>query len=139
MHSFALVDKASVSEARQLVRSELNDLHIDPSVSFECLLAMTEACTNALIHGGEEDAPPGELTWRIDRRRASFSIRDYSNQMWSPPEPSSDRSHDLEDLQPGGLGIEIMRDLMDEVNIEAGHPGTEVSMTKHLSGVPVGA
>jgi serine/threonine-protein kinase RsbW len=139
MHSFALVDKASVSEARQLVRSRLNDLDIDHSVSFECLLAMTEACNNALIHGGEEDSPPAELTWNIDQRRASFSIRDYSNQMWSPPDPSSDRTHDLDNLQPGGLGIEIMRDLMDEVNIEAGHPGTEVSMTKHLSRVSVDA
>lgn len=139
MHSFSLVDKASVSEARRLVRSRLKDLGVEPLVSFECLLAMTEACTNALIHGGEEDSPPPELNWKIDESRAAFSIRDYSNQTWSPPAPTSDRSHDLDDLRPGGLGIEIMRDLMDEVNIERSNPGTEVLMTKHLSSVPVRA
>lgn len=139
MHSFSLVDKASVSEARQLVRSQLSGLGVEPSISFECVLAMTEACTNALIHGADEDAPPAELSWAINERSASFSIRDYSSQTWSPPEPTSDRSHDLDDLQPGGLGIEIMRDLMDEVNIERSHPGTEVSMIKYLLGVPVRA
>lgn len=139
MHSFSLVDKASVSEARQLVRSQLSGLGVEPSVSFECVLAMTEACANALIHGGDDDAPAPELSWVIDERAASFSIRDYSNQTWRPPEPTSDRSHDLDNLQPGGLGIEIMRDLMDEVNIERSHPGTEVSMTKYLSGMAVRA
>ncbi|MDQ3955484.1 MAG: ATP-binding protein [Actinomycetota bacterium] len=139
MHSFSLVDKASVSEARQLVRSQLNGLGVEPSLSFECVLAMTEACTNALIHGADEGAPPPELSWVIDERSASFSIRDYSSQTWSPPAPTSDRSHDLDDLQPGGLGIEIMRDLMDEVTIVRSHPGAEVSMTKYLSQVRVRA
>ena len=136
MHRFPLDDKASVSEARKLIRAELQQAGADPSVLFDCLVAVTEACTNALLHGtAEADRAPPVLAWSIDAARARFHIEDYSTEGWSRSRhPSrSATATKVEDLQVGGLGLGIIDDLMDEVDIEVAAEGTRVYLVKTLS------
>ena len=108
----------------------------DPSLLFDCLVAVTEACTNALLHGRSRsrDEHPPLLAWSIDEGKARFHIEDYSTEGWSRSRHPSRTSGvaQVEDLQAGGLGLGIMRDLMDEVDIEASADGTKVYLAKVL-------
>ena len=136
MRRFQLEDKASVSEARKLIRAELQDVGADSSLSFDCLVAVTEACTNALIHGTTDpDRSPPMLAWLIDESKARFRVEDYSTEGWSRKRHPSRSSSGIkvEDLQVGGLGLGLIRDLMDEVDIEAAAGGTRVYLAKELS------
>ncbi len=116
------------------MRSALERARVDASITFECLIAMTEACTNALIHGARD---PGDrdpvFEWRIDPTQVRFRVRDFSSRGWSRavhparrPEPT------IDNIEPGGLGLEIIWDLMDEVDIQPGPDGTEVLLKKYL-------
>lgn len=136
MQRFALDDKASVSEARRLIRAELQRAGADAADLFDCLVAVTEACTNALIHGttGADRAPP-VLAWSIDTACARFHIEDYSTEGWSrsrhPSRPVT--ATKVEDLHVGGLGLGIINDLMDEVDIQIAPEGTRVYLVKTLT------
>ena len=134
MRRFPLDDKASVSEARKLIRAELQEAGADPSVLFDCLVAVTEACTNALIHGtSDADRAPPVLAWSIDPACARFHIEDYSTEGWSRARhPSRSTVTRIEDLHVGGLGLGIIHDLMDEVDIKTAAEGTRVYLVKTL-------
>jgi anti-sigma regulatory factor (Ser/Thr protein kinase) len=127
-----LVDKTSLSGIRKEIRADLSKAGADPSLSFDCLVAVTEACTNALVHGHRTDDPPPEILWEIDGHSARFYIQDYSTQEWSKTShPSRDAEAEFEE-RIGGFGLDLMRGLMDEVDIQIGPDGTTVCLVKQL-------
>ena len=130
--------KAVLADVRRDIRAELRDADADASLSFDCLVAVTEACTNALLHGGaRSESPRPSISWEIDSRRAVFCIEDYSNEQWSRAMHPSRESFDVlvGDLEErvGGFGLQLMRELMDDVAIERGPSGTRVTLTKRLA------
>jgi serine/threonine-protein kinase RsbW len=134
---FPVADKGSLSGVRRRLRSELNRLEIDPSLSFDCLVAVTEACTNALVHGMHEGgARSPRVSWEIDSSSARFYVQDFSAQGWSmAAHPSGgfvDRNLEDYERRIGGFGLPIMRQMMDEVDIEINPGGTTVVMTKRF-------
>jgi anti-sigma regulatory factor (Ser/Thr protein kinase) len=135
--SHPLSDKASLSGIRRRLRADFSRLEIDPAMSFDCLVAVTEACTNALVHGMRDmHGPTPKLSWQIDAERARFYVQDYSNQRWSmaahPSKGFEEMSAEDFERRVGGFGLPIMRDLMDHVDIEIGARGTTVVLTKHF-------
>jgi serine/threonine-protein kinase RsbW len=135
VNSLPIPDRASLSGIRRAIRRRLYEVEADPALTFDCLVAVTEACTNALVHGMRERGPLARISWEIDAGRALFHVEDYSSREWSKAahpsrrvlEPSGD-----DDLRVGGFGLEIMDQLMDEVAIQIGPAGTSVMMTKVL-------
>ena len=125
MHVETLADKSTLSGIRRLIRSELNAVGVPAGPAFDCLVAVTEACTNALLHGtnGDNSQDP-EISWTIGPSSARFLIKDYSNKEGAePPEM---------ELEPrdGGYGLPMMRKLMDSVDVEFSPRGTTVSLEK---------
>jgi serine/threonine-protein kinase RsbW len=132
-----LVDKASVSEVRKRLREELESSGADPDLAFDCLVALTEACSNAYLHGHSEDTVdrPPLVEWEIDGRHATFIVRDFSNHGWdrtSYPSIPVDAEMTAPETRVGGLGLKLMTDLMDTVDIERTESGTTVTLTKSL-------
>ena len=128
-----LADKASLSGVRKKIRADLSSAGADASLSFDCLVAVTEACTNALVHGHRADDSPPEILWEIDGHSARFYIQDYSAQQWSKTShPSRDAEARFEE-RIGGFGLDLMRGLMDEVDIQIGSHGTTVCLVKQLA------
>ena len=127
-----LVDKASVSGIRKMVRAALAGSGWTPSASFDCLVAVTEACTNALLHGKsrQHDEPDPLVSWEIDEVSARFYVQNFSTQMWSKAAHPSAGFSSLSQRSAGGFGLSLMKDLMDEVEIDVGPQGTKVSMVK---------
>lgn len=134
-----LDDRGSLSRIRRSIRADLNAAGVDPAVAFDCLVAVTEACTNALVHGhGAGGGGVPEVTWDVEGTVARFRIRDYSTRGWSKAaHPSRDPGMDpvppttFED-RVGGFGLELMQGLMDEVDISMRSDGTVVTMLKRL-------
>ena len=136
MRSHPITDKASLSGVRRRIRSELTGLGVEPSALFDCLVAVTEACTNALLHGVDDEGPVPQISWNIDGTEARFFVQDFAGQEWSmAAHPSSGLSHlspQQAEERVGGYGLNIMRGLMDEVDIDVTQKGTVVSLVKRF-------
>ena len=125
----ALADKSSLSGIRRAIRVQLQDAEASPSQSFDCLVAVTEACTNALLHGrGAGDARDPEVEWEITHACARFLIRDFA-----PHERAKSKTTPKDkEKRDGGYGLKMMRQLMDEVDIKFSPTGTTVALVKYF-------
>lgn len=131
----AVVDKASLSRIRRRVRAELHDSGALPSVSFDCLVALTEACTDALRHAQADlNGRPPEISWTIDSDEARFLVENYSQPRSSmAAHPSRSAVTRSEDPRTGGFGIDIVRHLMDDVQVSIEPQGTRIFLLKKLT------
>lgn len=133
--SHVLTDRAGLSVIRKQVRADLSRTEVDPSAAFDCLVALTEACTQALAHTDDDAARRPCISWEIEAGEALFYIRDYSSQEWaraSHPSTPSTREDDLEQRLEN-LGLQLMRGLMDDVRIDMQGTGTTVILVKNLN------
>ncbi len=144
MQCQALSGKASLSGIRRLIRADLHAVEADASLAFDCLVAITEACSNALVHGQGRSpgSPPPEISWEITKNQARFVIVDFSTEEWCRTvHPSWDNDDMFDDMSRriGGFGLEIMRGLMDDVDIDLSSGGTRVTLVKMLTPAPAPA
>lgn len=97
-------------------------------------LAVDEACTNIIKHAYSFD-PNRNISVRVKSRNGTFevTIRDTGSGF----NPSLVHAPDMRDYfshyRKGGLGVYLMKSLMDKVEYEI-HPGkrNEVRLTKYL-------
>ncbi len=97
--------------------AELNDVHV----------AVAEACTNAITHGLHEDRTRSfELTVENSSKSLIVTLREDG----TPFDPSlvtpCDLTSNLEDREIGGLGIYLIRRLMDSVEYSTESDGMKV-------------
>ena len=120
------------------MRADLSRAGIDDAVTFDCLVAVTEACSNALIHGrGDNDETDPVVSWRIEPSCLSFLIQDFAGREWSKNvHPSREAPETILDSRVGGYGLGLMTALMDSVDIGYRSGGTMVAMVKQLPGGP---
>lgn len=89
-------------------------------------VAVSEACTNAIKHG---DNDRFYIKFSILENGLSIEIRDDGKGY----DISSVGTPDLENPKESGLGLFIIKSLMDEVSIESkNNEGTLIKMTKFL-------
>ena len=134
MQAHLLVDKASLSKIRKLVRADLVKVGARPSVVFDCLVAVTEACTQALHGRGEKVGEPSKISWTIERQRANFCVEDFSKLATSDKPHPKRRLHEVIERETGlkDLGEDVIQSLMDEVDIDETDVSRQVKMTKIL-------
>ena len=96
----------------------------------QIVLSVDEALTNVIKHAyrGAPDKPI-EITLQRVAGALQIEMRDWGERA----DPSEIRSRDLRDVRPGGLGVHIMQNCMDEVEyIPAPAGGTVLKMVKKL-------
>lgn len=92
-------------------------------------VAVAEACTNAIKHGICEKGENFDVKFFLDQEKISIHVIDHGsgfscNQLEEP---------DLTSPKEGGLGIFIIKSLMDEVDVISNKgEGTIIKMTKYL-------
>jgi len=99
-------------------------------------LAVVEALTNVIRHsyGGPCDKPIIVKLNKInypDVKKAGLEIviRDFGKQV----EPENIKGRDLDELEPGGVGVHIIHTAMDEVEFTRGDDcGMQLRMVKYL-------
>jgi serine/threonine-protein kinase RsbW len=98
---------------------------------YQCRLALDEACMNIIEHAYADD-PNGEIEVVIEtgRGRCSIQLTDFgeSYNPGSVPEPGV--GNPIEEVQPGGLGLFLMRKVMDEVRYIPGPHSNCLVMVK---------
>jgi anti-sigma regulatory factor (Ser/Thr protein kinase) len=136
VQSHLLDDKASLSKIRKLIRLELVRVGARPSAVFDCLVAVTEACSTALQGRSDQVGEPSRVMWTIDRAKAEFCVEDYSvlTEADAPPDRPRRRLHEVLEEETGltNLGADVINGLMDEVTIEHKDEGTVTKMLKRL-------
>ena len=126
-----------LSGARGLVQSVARRLGFDDLECHKIALAVDEALCNVVRHGYEraDDKPIWVSIWPVGEPAAGVAegirivIEDEAKQV----EPDRMQGRDLDDVRPGGLGVHIMREVMDEVDFQKRDgAGMRVVMVKLL-------
>jgi serine/threonine-protein kinase RsbW len=122
-------------EVREFVGSAALSFGFSEEEAANIVLAVDEACTNIIKHAYEY-ATDKEIEINISKNNGSFEIRIYDN--GRSFDPSKVHPHDLKKYidhrQRGGLGVYLMKRLMDKVEYNF-NPGkrNEVRLIKYRS------
>ncbi|NNM99370.1 MAG: histidine kinase [Candidatus Eremiobacteraeota bacterium] len=116
-----------VALARLTVATVAARMHFNVDEIADLKLAVAEACTNAIQHARESDEIV--ITCRIYDDGMQVIIRDFG----IGTEAERIRSRDLGEPRVGGLGVYLIRALMDEVEYSVeSDSGTVLTMFKRL-------
>src|SRR5262249_39061408 len=111
----------ALSQLRQTLRRWLASAGVAQDVAFEIATACNEACANAIEHAyGPSDAS-FSFESRLDGGTVAVTVRDAGR--WRVPSPAHN-----------GLGLTVMRGLMDTVDLQTGPGGTTVRMRRRVTG-----
>jgi serine/threonine-protein kinase RsbW len=119
-NSFALTIKPDLNEIPG-ISTALEDVMKNHSFTDEEILdtqlAVEEAITNAIVHGYHETGTEGEIAIRC---QATKGIVEIQIEDMAPPFdplslPEPDLTSDINERQIGGLGIFLIRQVMDEI------------------------
>jgi anti-sigma regulatory factor (Ser/Thr protein kinase) len=106
-------------EMRDNLRSWLERAQVEADDAAETVLAVWEACANAVEHAQEPSESWFRLRARLDDA-GLMRVEVHDTGRWKPGDGSADR----------GLGLGLMRSLMDSVHVRPGEGGTEVVLER---------
>jgi serine/threonine-protein kinase RsbW len=105
----------------------------DEKAMSEVRLAVIEACINAFEHSNSPDRRV-YLTFVVEQDRLLVIVRDFGKG-FDPTTVDPPRIHEkLKTLRKRGWGLLLIKRLMDQVEFVDIAPGTELRMTKFLTG-----
>lgn len=114
-------DPNYLSGARDLVASVARRLGFSEEGCGQIALAVDEALCNVIRHGYDRrrDGPIWISLWPLQGENGTgpglrIVVEDEAKQV----DPSVIKSRDLDEIRPGGLGVHIIRQVMDEVKYE---------------------
>jgi serine/threonine-protein kinase RsbW len=112
-------------------------LLLDDELLADLKLAVTEACGNAVRHAYGDGAGPIEIAFLVLEDRIEMIVEDQGAGIVPDGIPAAVPvdAHDAEPLLEGGMGLSIIRAIVDELDVQSGSDGngTVVRMTKLLS------
>ncbi|MGW2097691.1 ATP-binding protein [Streptomyces olivaceoviridis] len=125
-------EAASVPLARRLLIGTMETAGVDPEISYDLSVALSEACANAVEHGGDAARGASEayrVTAYLDGEKCRIEVTDSGPGFVRPQDPRPARL-DAEH----GRGLCLIRELADHVHIgpKPGRGGTVVSFDKIL-------
>ena len=112
-----------VGVVRQALAGMADALDFDPTVLADMKMAVTEACTNVVVHAYDEDAGMLEVEMLADENGLTIVVRDHGAGI--QPRPARSEPPAL------GLGLPLIAALTRAVEMRAGPGGigTEIAMT----------
>ena len=128
------VDLDTVAEVRQFVVHVGRDLGLAPEAIDELELAVEEACTNVCRHAYGGHCGEIELTLERGEGGVEVVLRDWGAAFDPEVVRAPDLTAPLEERSLGGLGLYLMRQLMDRVEFQFDEErGNTLTMVKELS------
>lgn len=118
---------ANLSLVREFVRQFLKNLSFTETDKDLMVLGLDEACTNVIRYAYQQ--VPDQLISLICEEidpGVRFRVRDYGMQV----DPSKMQGRPLDLVQPGGLGIHIIRKAFHQVDYHLKKQGTELVLAK---------
>jgi anti-sigma regulatory factor (Ser/Thr protein kinase) len=115
---------------RDFVRQFLKTVEFADIEKDLIVLGLDEACTNVIRYAYRHE--PNRLICLVCeevKNGVLFRLRDYGVQA----DPAKLQGRPLDLVQPGGLGIHLIRKAFDEVDYNLKKQGTELVLTKHVA------
>jgi anti-sigma regulatory factor (Ser/Thr protein kinase) len=119
-------DIARLKDAREWAREAAESAGLDEDGCFQVKLAMSEAVTNAILHGSGSAEDQVELGVREEDEAIVFEVRDSAGR-----EPTSEDW--VKRVGEGGRGLELISLMMDEVQLTRGEGGSVLRFSKSLA------
>lgn len=143
LHLKMVSNPTFLSGVREMVGSVCKRLGFTDAQCSQIALAIDEALCNVMRHGYKRaaDKPIWVSLWAIegptpstpnaDAEAVRIVIEDLADQV----DPACIKSRDLDDVRPGGLGVHIIKEVMDEATYEKrdGGVGMRLTMIKRRS------
>jgi len=117
---------ANVALVRQALAGLTDELGVEPARAADMKIALTEACTNVVVHAYGDEPGPLEVTMAVEHCRLVLGVRDRGNGLH--PLPGRDEG------APLGFGLALIASLSDELGLVGGRHGTEVRIAFDLPG-----
>jgi serine/threonine-protein kinase RsbW len=119
----------SVNKVEEAAEQLAQKSGLDEDQTFQLAMAVREAAVNAVLHGNAYDP---KITASFENNGSSLIIRisDQGNGLDPATLPDPLAPENL--LNGSGRGIFLIRSFMDEVHFKLLHPGTELTLIKHL-------
>lgn len=122
-------DQATAAQARRFAAGCMAEARVAPGPSFEMLLALNEAVTNACRHAYARDEG-GDIRVSCGLIGDTFVMSvsdqgrgfDPADEMFDSPGPWSN----------GGRGLFLLKELMDDVEIHTDRLGTTVTLRRNV-------
>lgn len=130
-------DTANLARIRDFVRTKARAMGFSPEDLDKIELAVDEACANVIEHAyppaGEGCSQQLHLCLKLEFGKFTIIITDHGETFDPSVIQPPDLSEYLAEYRVGGLGIYLMRSLMDQVDYHI-QPGikNEVRMVKYL-------
>lgn len=124
----------NLSQIRDFISSSASEAGFSKDDIDNMILAVDEACTNVIKHAYKY-SPDGDIVIEIKYNNSAFTITIEDNGISFNPDvvPSPDLQKYYREHRVGGLGMYLMKTLMDEVKYNS-VPGkfNRVSLTKRI-------
>lgn len=127
----------SVDRVEQAAEQMAKAAGIDEEDLYRITMAVREAAVNAVLHGNSYD-PDKNITASFENTGASLVIRIADQGAGLDLEKLPDPLAPENLLRGSGRGIFLIRSFMDEVHFRQLHPGTEMTLIKHLGTTQTG-
>ena len=128
-------EAASVPLARRLLLGTMETAGVDPDISYDLSVALSEACANAVEHGGDTARGAVSEAYRVtaylDGEKCRIEVADTGPGF---PGTTGSRPRQAPADAEHGRGLGLIQELADHVHIgnKPGRGGTVVSFDKIL-------
>jgi serine/threonine-protein kinase RsbW len=127
----------NIPEAMDCVAQSAQAAGLDEQTVLQIQLAVDEACANVVDHA-YEGMDPGEMeiSCALEDQAITIRVRDWGRGFDPDCIEEPDITAPLEQRSPGGLGLFLIRQTMDQVKFTIDpEQGNELTMIKRLRGV----
>ena len=128
----------SVNKVEETAEQMAKKAGIDEDEIFKITMAVREAAVNAVLHGNDYD-PAKRVTASFENTGKSLIVTIADEGKGLDPDTLPDPLAPENLLRGTGRGIFLIRSFMDEVHFKQLHPGTELTLIKHLGTAQTGS
>jgi serine/threonine-protein kinase RsbW len=118
---------------RHFIEENVLSMHADDNTLYDLVQAVDECATNIIEHGYLEAPGPIEVEINLRDETITIVLRDQAPLFDPTTVPAPDLTIPLEQREPGGLGIFLIRRMVDELHYGiSATGGNELTLIKHV-------
>lgn len=130
IHLHIMAHPANLKQVRAMTAKVTVAAGLAEKEAWSVVLAIDEACSNVIKHCCQDDPTRSiEVSIILDKNVLTVTIVDNGN----PFNIDSIKPRDIQEIKPGGLGIHIIREVMDAVEYSHSPEGlNQLKLIKNL-------